>query len=53
MKHRGYAVPAIHLWAKEPFFKRCLEVSAEDGATPFLLLGDLNTGNQITDKEPE
>jgi exonuclease III len=38
------------LLAKEPFFARCAEIAAENAERPFLMLGDLNTGNQIIDR---
>ena len=37
--------------AKAPFFSRCAGIAVEHGAKPFLLLGDLNTGNQLADKD--
>ena len=37
--------------AKAPFFFRCAEIATEYAATPFVLLGDLNTGNQLADKD--
>jgi exonuclease III len=39
------------LVVKEPFFARCAEIAAENADKPFLMLGDLNTGNQSTDRE--
>lgn len=36
---------------KIPFFIRCIEIAAEHDVTPFLLVGDLNTGNQMADKD--
>lgn len=38
------------LKAKTVFFKRCLETARQHQAAPFLLAGDLNTGNQLTDR---
>ena len=37
-------------FAKKAFFERCFEIAAEYTDAPFLLLGDLNTGNQIADR---
>jgi exonuclease III len=37
--------------AKEPFFDACVQVAAECQESPFLLIGDLNTGNQVLDRE--
>jgi exonuclease III len=36
--------------AKAAFFDRCSEIIMNDRRKPFLLPGDLNTGNQIADK---
>jgi hypothetical protein len=33
-----------------PFFDRCLELAREHQAAPFVLVGDLNTGNQLADR---
>lgn len=38
--------------SKAPFFHAAQQVAADNPATPFLLVGDLNTGNQIADKSP-
>lgn len=38
------------LKAKAPFFARCAEIAARHAAQPLLLLGDLNTGNQLADR---
>jgi len=38
------------LEAKAPFFDRCLELVCQHRAAPFLLAGDLNTGNQLADR---
>ena len=38
--------------AKAPFFARAAEVADHHAKRPFLLLGDLNTGNQLTDRVP-
>jgi exodeoxyribonuclease III len=38
------------LKAKAAFFGRCLELAYQHQATPFVLVGDLNTGNQIADR---
>jgi len=37
--------------AKGPFFKTCIDEAVLSGATPFLLLGDLNTGRNDVDVE--
>ena len=39
--------------AKADFFNSLMEVAAELSGVPFLIVGDLNTGNQVTDKSPE
>jgi exonuclease III len=36
--------------AKAPFFDAALRISIAHQTVPFLLVGDLNTGNQVTDK---
>jgi exodeoxyribonuclease III len=36
--------------AKGPFFERCAEIAAEHRGGPYLMVGDLNTGNQIRDR---
>jgi exodeoxyribonuclease III len=36
--------------AKAAFFGRCLELAAQHRAAPFVLAGDLNTGNQLADR---
>jgi exonuclease III len=36
--------------AKAAFFGRCLEVARQHEAAPFILAGDLNTGNQLADR---
>ena len=38
------------LKAKAAFFDRCLELAREHQAAPFVVAGDLNTGNQLTDR---
>jgi exodeoxyribonuclease-3 len=38
--------------AKKPFFARCAEIANEHAGAPFLMVGDLNTGNQNLDREP-
>lgn len=38
---------------KRRYFDECREQAAASENAPFLLLGDLNTGNQIADKTPE
>jgi exodeoxyribonuclease-3 len=38
--------------AKPPFFARCLQVARTRGETPFLLVGDLNTGCNVRDVQP-
>ena len=38
--------------SKAPFFARCAELAGQESRRPFLLLGDLNTGNQIKDRDP-
>jgi exonuclease III len=38
--------------AKGRFFSACKEIAAAHPETPFLILGDLNTGNQLADKSP-
>ncbi|WP_114392768.1 endonuclease/exonuclease/phosphatase family protein [Oleisolibacter albus] len=38
--------------AKVPFFDAVLRVASENRSIPFLLVGDLNTGNQIADRSP-
>lgn len=38
------------LQAKAPFFARCAELAIAHAGRPFLLLGDLNTGNQVADR---
>jgi exodeoxyribonuclease-3 len=38
------------LTAKAAFFDRCLELAREHQAAPFVLVGDLNTGNQLADR---
>jgi len=38
------------LKAKAAFFDRCLELARGHQAAPFLLSGDLNTGNQLADR---
>jgi exonuclease III len=38
------------LRAKAVFFDQCLELAARHQAAPFLLAGDLNTGNQLADR---
>lgn len=35
---------------KAAFFDRCLELAAQHQAAPFVLAGDLNTGNQLADR---
>jgi exonuclease III len=40
------------LEAKASFFDAALRITSENQAIPFLLLGDLNTGNQIADRSP-
>jgi hypothetical protein len=53
-KFSGFSLLACYspqLTAKAPFFARCVELAAEHAARPFLMLGDLNTGNQIVDKD--
>ena len=35
---------------KAPFFDRCLRLARAHRARPFLLAGDLNTGNQLADR---
>lgn len=37
--------------AKQPFFDRCETVASEHAGEPFIIIGDLNTGNQIADKD--
>lgn len=37
--------------AKRPFFARCCEIASEHAGLPFALMGDLNTGNQVVDKD--
>ncbi len=37
--------------AKRPFFAHCCEIASEHAGVPFALLGDLNTGNQVADKD--
>lgn len=36
--------------AKGRFFSACKEIAAAHAETPFVILGDLNTGNQLADK---
>jgi exodeoxyribonuclease III len=36
--------------AKAAFFDRCVEVARQHETTPFILAGDLNTGNQLADR---
>jgi hypothetical protein len=36
--------------AKAPFSAICNEVAAAHAETPFVIVGDLNTGNQLVDK---
>ena len=38
---------------KAPYFKACSDTARSVGNRPFLLLGDLNTGNQQADKTPK
>jgi exonuclease III len=38
------------LKAKAAFFDRCLELASQHQAAPFVLAGDLNTGNQLADR---
>jgi hypothetical protein len=38
--------------AKGRFFSACKEIAAVHAAAPFVILGDLNTGNQLADKSP-
>jgi exodeoxyribonuclease III len=38
------------LSAKAAFFGRCLELASQHRGTPFVLAGDLNTGNQFADR---
>lgn len=35
---------------KAPFFARCAEIAASHTSRPFVILGDLNTGNQVGDR---
>jgi exodeoxyribonuclease-3 len=37
---------------KPDFFDRCMAQAARHARTPFLLIGDLNTGNQFLDRDP-
>lgn len=37
---------------KAAFFLKCGEMAVACAGTPFLKMGDLNTGNQIADKDP-
>jgi exonuclease III len=37
--------------AKAAFFARCAEIAEDNAAIPFLIVGDLNTGNQTADKD--
>jgi exodeoxyribonuclease III len=38
------------LGAKATFFGRCLELASQHRGAPFVLAGDLNTGNQLADR---
>jgi exonuclease III len=38
--------------AKGRFFSACKEIAAVHAETPFVILGDLNPGNQLADKSP-
>jgi exonuclease III len=38
--------------AKGRFFSACKEIAAAPAETPFVILGDLTTGNQLADKSP-
>jgi exonuclease III len=38
--------------AKARYFWACSDIARAVGAAPFLLVGDLNTGNQLADKTP-
>lgn len=38
---------------KAPFFARCAELASAHAGHPLLLLGDLNTGNQLADRVAE
>jgi hypothetical protein len=42
--------PQGHLKAR--YFKACSDIATGAGSRPFLLLGDLNTGNQRADRTP-
>ena len=37
---------------KPDFFDRCMEQARRHARIPFLLIGDMNTGNQMADREP-
>ena len=39
--------------AKGRYFDTCRDIAQECAGNPFLIVGDLNTGNQIADKTPE
>jgi exonuclease III len=39
--------------AKARYFQSCSEVTKAVGAAPFLIVGDLNTGNQVVDRTPD
>lgn len=39
--------------AKADFFNTLMRAAAELSGVPFLIVGDLNTGNQLSDKSPE
>jgi hypothetical protein len=38
--------------AKSRFFDVCRDVAKDKGARPLLIVGDLNTGNQMSDRTP-
>lgn len=38
--------------AKARYFRACSDVAISDSAVPFLMVGDLNTGNQLADRTP-
>jgi len=52
-RFRGMTLLACYfpqLADKAPFFERCLQVARRHRAQPFVLAGDLNTGNQLADR---